>query len=118
MNVNYFVHEGKRFAETEPGRLLINETGDILDLMGNCHYNEATAILLYKENLPDEFFELRSGIAGEILQKFSNYGLKLAIIGDFKEIKSKSLRDFIYECNKNGSINFAESKDDALTRLR
>jgi hypothetical protein len=32
---------------------------------------------------------LKSGIAGEILQKFSNYGVSLAIVGDFPNIQAR-----------------------------
>lgn len=58
--------------------------------------------------------DLKSGFAGEILQKFSNYRMKLAIIGDFSEIKSKSLRDFIRESNNRRTISFVSSIEEAL----
>jgi hypothetical protein len=60
---------------------------------------------------------LKSGIAGEILQKFSTYNFRLAIVGTFSEVQSKSLRDFIYESNKYGRINFVGSHDEAFERL-
>jgi hypothetical protein len=50
-----------------------------------------------------------------ILQKFSNYNLKLAIIGDFTTVKSSNLNDFIRENNKRTSINFVSSIDEAVT---
>jgi hypothetical protein len=56
-------------------------------------------------------------MAGEILQKFSNYRMRLAIVGDFSEYKSKSLRDFIRESNRTGTINFVGTIDEALLRL-
>ena len=39
-------------------------------------------------------------IAGDILQKFVNYGIKFAIFGDFTGYTSKPLKDFIYESLK------------------
>jgi hypothetical protein len=53
-------------------------------------------------------------LAGGILQKASNYGLKIGNVGDFTSIKSKSLRDFIYESNKTKQIVFKESKEEIL----
>jgi len=64
-----------------------------------------------------DFFDLKTGFAGEILQKFSNYKVKLAIIGDFSSFTSKSLRDFILESNKHGHINFVSTIDEARVRL-
>lgn len=50
-------------------------------------------------------------IAGDILQKFVNYGIKLAIFGDFSKYTSKPLKDFIYECNQGQDVFFV--KDEA-----
>lgn len=63
------------------------------------------------------FFDLKTGLAGDILQKFSNYNIKLAILGNFKNEQSKSLNDFIYESNKTGRINFVETFDEAVNSL-
>ncbi|WP_245598686.1 DUF4180 domain-containing protein [Sporocytophaga myxococcoides] len=73
--------------------------------------------MLYEKNITSTFFDLSSGLAGEILQKFSNYRIKLAIIGDFTAYPSKSLKDFMYESNKLGNINFVNSREDAQIKL-
>ena len=52
-------------------------------------------------------------MAGDILQKFSNYKMRLAIIGSFS-YESKSLKDFIYECNKGKLVNFVKTLSEAL----
>jgi len=56
-------------------------------------------------------------LAGEILQKFSNYRVRLAIVGDFSTFTSKSIKDFIYESNKGRHINFVSSLDEAIKVL-
>jgi hypothetical protein len=81
--------------------------------MANAQYLGADTLILFEHQLCPEFFDLRSGMAGEILQKFSNYRMKLAIIGDFKKYPSKSLRDFIFESNKGGKILFLSSVEEA-----
>ena len=58
-----------------------------------------------------------NGIAGEILQKFSNYRVQLAIVGNFSKYSGKSLHDFIYESNKGGQIHFVNSVSEALVKL-
>ncbi len=96
----------------------ITNAQDILDMMASSQYQcECIGMVLYKESLNESFFDLKTGLAGEILQKFSNYRFKLAIIGDFSHYTSKSLRDFIYECNKGNMVYFKEDLDSALSAL-
>ncbi|QRX65011.1 DUF4180 domain-containing protein [Dysgonomonadaceae bacterium zrk40] len=60
-----------------------------------------------------DFFDLKSGIAGEILQMFSNYRTRLAIVGDFSKFSRKSMKDLIFESNNGGNINFVSTCSDA-----
>jgi hypothetical protein len=114
--MDFIIHRaGKNtIAELKSDKQLINNVSDAVDLLGNASYNDAAIVALKKENLHPGFFELRTGLAGEILQKFSNYRMQLAILGDFSMYKSKALRDFIYESNKAGRILFLSSMEDAL----
>jgi hypothetical protein len=49
---------------------------------------------------------LRSGLAGEFLQKTVNYRGRFAVTGDISEqiTASTALRDFVVECNRGRSI--------------
>jgi hypothetical protein len=78
-------------------------------------YNDCEKLIIHRETLNDSFFDLKTKVAGEILQKFSNYRMKLAIIGDFSNIKSKSLRDFVRESNTRGIITFVDSLEKAVS---
>lgn len=105
---------GLKIAEIVPGSIMIKAPEDILDLMVEAGYEGCNKIVLHEKDLIPEFFDLKSRIAGEILQKFSNYRMKLAIVGEFSKFKSKSLNDFIGESNKLGIITFVESLEKAL----
>ena len=96
----------------------IKSVEDIMDFFGDLYINNCNAVAIEKEALDDSFFDLKTGLAGEILQKFSTYSLRLAIIGDFSNVESKSLRDFIRESNKRRSINFVESLEKAKEVLK
>lgn len=74
-------------------------------------------LIVYKSCVVDDFFDLSTGIAGEILQKFINYRKKLAIVGDYSKYTSKALKDFIYESNNGNSIYFVPSIEEALLKL-
>jgi len=107
--------EDKRIAEVVSG--FIESADEAVDLLGNLYYQEVEGVILYEKNLVPDFFDLKTGIAGDILQKFSNYGVKLAIVGDFDAHKSRSLKDLILESNKLGHVNFLASRTDALYKL-
>lgn len=113
----HLTEKGVSIAEILPGSEMINSTEDILDTMADAGYNGSTGLIIYSDTLNKDFFDLKTKIAGDILQKFSNYRMKLAIIGDFSDIKSKSLKDFIRESNTLGVINFVASLDEAIGRF-
>ena len=114
--MNITIHEGG-IAELISDKREIREIQDALDIMANSRYQGAGSVIIYEHQLIPEFFDLKSGVAGEILQKFSNYKMKLAIVGDFSKYGSKSLRDFIYESNKGGRICFVSTTEEAIAVL-
>ncbi len=117
MKININKINGSFIANIDCDEVIINNVQDALDLMADCGYKGSRKIIIHSKNIVPEFFDLRTRIAGDILQKFSNYNVDLAIIGDFSNPTSKSLRDFIYESNKLGRINFVDSLDEAKDRL-
>ena len=119
MRINISDVGGIQIAEVISDKILFNTSQDALDIIANCGYQGAEGIILNEFNLNPDFFDLKTGLAGEILQKFSTYDARLAIIGDFSKYESKSLRDFIYESNKIRRINFVSSMEaarDVLSR--
>ncbi|WP_028295529.1 DUF4180 domain-containing protein [Olivibacter sitiensis] len=108
---------GERIAEILSDDIVIADAGDGLDLLGDLYYQEFDRIIVHERNIIPEFFDLKTGIAGEILQKFSNYRVRLAIVGNFDAYQGKSIRDFMLESNKAGQINFVDSTATALERL-
>ncbi|MCF8223377.1 MAG: DUF4180 domain-containing protein [Bacteroidales bacterium] len=117
MEINIIKTEKTDIAEIKSDEIIITEVHDALDLMADCNYQGARNIIIRKENIIPEFFDLKTGIAGEILQKFSTYNVRLAIIGDFSNVSSKSLRDFIFESNKAGRILFLPGREEAINKL-
>tara|TARA_B100001105_G_C22053681_1_gene299319 strand:- start:50 stop:394 length:345 start_codon:yes stop_codon:yes gene_type:complete len=96
---------------------ILHDAQEAAELLMNCHYQGADSLIIREENLPAAFFDLKTGLAGDILQKFSTYSGRLAVIGDFSKYDSKSLRDFIYESNKGRRINFVSDIDKAIAVL-
>jgi hypothetical protein len=109
--------DGVKIAEVISDDLVIGNVQDGLDLLGTLYYDGFDGIIIHAENITPSFFDLRTGIAGEILQKYSNYRMRLAVVGDFSKYSGKSMKAFISESNKLGQINFVASVSDALKRL-
>lgn len=107
----------RRIAELVGEGLAISNAGEALDLLGNAYYQGFDGLILHVHQLPDAFFDLRNGLAGEVLQKFSNYRMPLAIVGDATLHPSKALQDFIRESNQGKQVNFRGSVAEALNTL-
>src|SRR5690348_14402842 len=73
-----FEQNNIQFAELVSEDWKIQTTQDALDLLATAQYEGADHILVYERNFDPAFFDLKTRIAGEILQKCSNYKVKLA----------------------------------------
>lgn len=98
--------------------IIIKDTQAAIDFIMSVKYEtNCSKIAINKEAIIEEFFILSKGIAGEILQKFINYQIKFAIIGDYSKYTSKPLKDFIYESNNGKDIFFVATEDEAVKML-
>jgi len=104
-------------AELARGEVIISSASEMLDLLGAISFAGCSRVIIHSESFSPEFFDLRTGLAGDILQKFSNYRMQLAIVGDFSHLTSKSWRDFIRESNRGRSVNFLSSVEEAISVL-
>ncbi|MGW2635873.1 DUF4180 domain-containing protein [Streptomyces sp. NPDC001348] len=91
-----------------------------LELIGDAFGQDAELVAVPVERVADEFFRLRSGVAGAVVQKFVNYRLRLAVVGDISSHveDSTALRDFVYESNQGGHLWFVPGHDALEDRLR
>ncbi|MEU9338822.1 DUF4180 domain-containing protein [Streptomyces sp. NPDC048290] len=91
-----------------------------LDLIGETYGQEVDLVAVPVERLPDDFFRLRSGVAGAVVQKFVNYRLRLAVIGDISAqiAASDALRDFVRESNRGRHLWFVGDAAELEERLR
>jgi hypothetical protein len=80
MDLDIIDKDGQQYAAGTAGEQLIQSQTDIVEVIGLCFGYGVQRLLVYAENLPDRFFDLRSGEAGEILQKLRNYQIKLAAV--------------------------------------
>lgn len=110
-------NDGLTFLEIRSEEQFINNVQDVLDLFGELYGQYYDGIILYERNITPDFFDLQTKLAGEILQKFSNYRIRLVIVGDWSKYTSRSLEAFIVESNKGKTVNFSSSLTEAVKLL-
>ncbi|MEV4100665.1 DUF4180 domain-containing protein [Nonomuraea sp. NPDC049649] len=109
-----------------PGVLLCDADGppvrterDALDLIGDAWYYRAEFVAIPAERLHDDFWRLSTRVAGEIIQKFVNYRLKVAVLGDISHhlATSTALQDWVREANRGSDLWFLPDLDALRDRL-
>ncbi len=118
MRIDTIVENNIEIAIVRSSDILIKDVQSALDLIATVGFETGCyRIVINKSSICEEFFDLKTKLAGEILQKFINYHVKIAIVGDFSVYTSKSLRDFIYESNMGKDIFFLPDVEQAIKKL-
>ena len=93
---------------------------DALDLIGEAMAQGSELILVPVERLHEDFFQLKTRLAGTIIQKFVTYRRHIVILGDVSQYmaQSRSFRDFVYEANKGNEVWFITSLQELDERLK
>ena len=114
----YELH-GVRVLECVPDGTKLQTYNDAVDLVGKTFENRATLIVIPVECLGNEFFQLKTRIAGELIQKFVQYRRHLVIVGDISRhlAESSALRAFVAESNRGKEVWFLASRDELNDRL-
>ena len=119
MAINLIQKNGVTIAEVTGEESSIRGMQTIIDLIGEISFSYGCDRILVDRALIDEsFFDLRSGFAGELTQKFSNYRMKLAVTGDFSMFESLALKAFLYESNLGKTVRFISDRMKAIDWLR
>ncbi|MFM9279533.1 DUF4180 domain-containing protein [Paenibacillus jiagnxiensis] len=118
MNIAKIEANGEIIAVVNDSEIRIEDVQSALDFVATVRYEaDCDRIVIPKSMLSESFFDLKTRLAGEILQKFINYRVKVAIIGDFSAYTSRSFKDFMYECNSGNDIFFLPDEQLAIGKL-
>ncbi|MEV0428111.1 DUF4180 domain-containing protein [Micromonospora sp. NPDC050495] len=92
---------------------------DALDLIGAA-FAGAEVVAVPAERLDPAFFSLGNRFAGEIMQKFVNYRLRLVVVGDISAhlAASGALRALVAESNRHDQVWFVPDLAALDGRLR
>ena len=112
-------HNGHRMWMASDEGPELGASQDALDLIGDALGHEAEGVVVPVDRLKLEFWQLRSGLAGEFIQKMINYRLWFAVLGDLAEpiAQSDALRDFVRESNRGRQVFFQPDLEALIAKL-
>ena len=89
------------------------------DIIGDSYACEPVMVAIPVERLGEGFLTLSTRIAGDVVQKFVNYGTCVAFVGDVSAAvaASDALRDYIRECNRGRHVWFVADMAELEAKL-
>lgn len=98
-------------------RTPISTVQDALDLITDANYQGTQNIIIKREHLHKDFFDIQTNLANDIMKKIVNNYKYLVVVGDYSDLKKRSWLDFMTESNRVGRIMFVEDTQTAVKRL-
>ena len=105
------MNEGHRILIASDSGISIRSFSDIHDVIAACFGTDG--LTFTEDDLAREFFDLHSGLAGELFQKFVNYKLRMAIVLPDPDAYGERISELAYEHKSHNVIRFVRSKDEA-----
>lgn len=113
MKVQVIERGTKKYVECASTETALRTGQDALDLIAACFENDTNLLVLHAETLSDDFFNLRTGLAGEMLQKFMNYRVKAALILTNEQVVKGRFKELLSEANKGNDFRVFGSTGEA-----
>lgn len=109
---------GFRYLEGPIGKKLMSTDDDVMVVLEACANNDIDKVLLYASNMSDNFFDLKSREAGNILQKLRNYAIKLALVLDDESLLTGRFGEMVGEEKKGSDFSVFTDTKKAIDWLR
>ena len=95
----------------------ITDVRDSMELAYACSDADTDLLFIHAGALPSEFFQLRTGFAGEFVQRLVNSRLRVAAVFDPDGPYPDRFRDFLLEARRHPQFRAFDSPQDALAWL-
>ena len=69
--------------------------------------------MLHAANLTDDFYRLKTGLAGDILQKFSTYRIRVAAVLTPELVSQSRFREMVLEANRGSQFHVFYKLEEA-----
>jgi DNA-binding PadR family transcriptional regulator len=88
-----------------------------MDMISLCWENGVHRLLLHGEVLSESFFDLSTKVAGNVLQKFVNYAVRLALVLPPEKTGTVKFREMVAESRRGTQFRVFAKREDAETWL-
>jgi hypothetical protein len=92
-------------------------TFDPVAVVAHCIESGMDRLLLDTAALPPEFFDLSMGVTGALVQRLTQYEIRMAGVVPDPSIHSKPFQDFAREAGKNPWFRFFPTREQAIAWL-
>lgn len=113
MNYRMVESNGFKYVEGPHEGLMISRPNDAIGLVSYCGEHDTNLVLLHAANLHEDFFNLKTGLAGAVLQKFVNYGIKVAAVIPPELANQGRFREMVVEANRGQHFRVFEEVNEA-----
>jgi hypothetical protein len=113
MNYQIIESNDKKYLEFISTATPLRTENDALELVALCGENDTNLLMIYYTALSEDFFNLKTKVAGNILQKFMNYQIKTVAVIPKEIIQKGRLRELAIETNKSNHFRMYESREEA-----
>lgn len=107
----------RNIIECLPGGGVLSSEQEALDLVGICGGEGTDTILLYDTNLGEDFYNLKTGLAGALLLKWTNYRIRVAAIIPQERIGSGRFHEMVIESNRRNDFRVFADRENAIEWL-
>lgn len=113
MNYKIVNKNNNKYIEFASDLKKLSSEQDVVDCISICMENNIYTIMLHSNALSEDFFNLKTRLAGMALQKFINYHVKVAVIIEDEKMLNERFKEMIMEANKGNDFRAFKNIQDA-----
>jgi len=106
---------GRKILIAADAGISIGAISDVSNAVGAAFGSDG--LILTEDDVSSEFFDLKSGVAGELFQKFVNYSLCLALVVPSPERHGERFNELAREHRTHNRVRIVRCKEEAMTWL-
>jgi hypothetical protein len=117
MNYRFVPAQPNAYIECISDSTPISSAQDALDLVAGCGEYGVSRLLIPESCLNEDFYNLKTGLLGEILLKFSNYRIKAAAVIPSDQVGKGKFFEFTLETNRGRDFRIFADDQKAVDWL-
>jgi len=106
-------NEKQKYLEVYSTETPIRNEQDALELVALCGEKDVNRLMIHHEALSEDFFRLKTGVAGAVLQKFITYSIRTAVVHPDLAGFGARFRELVAESGKGNEYRFFNSAAEA-----